>query len=82
MLCKMMRQIYKTAVPMLQMDIDAGDDMETDINNMLERLMIPLEDMETAGEISSAELSVDNINEINILQDEELPVNLKFVPRG
>ncbi len=81
-LCKMMRQIYKTAVPMLQMDIDAGDDMETDINNMLERLMIPLEDMETAGEISSAELSVDNINEINILQDEELPVNLKFVPRG
>ena len=71
----MMRQIYKTAVPMLQMDIDAGDDMETDINNMLERLMIPLEDMETAGEISSAELSVDNINEISHLVDGYITVN-------
>lgn len=81
-LCKMVRQVYLTAAQMLQTDVSASDDMETDINNMLERLMVPLEDMETKQEISSAELYVDNINEINILQDETLPVKLRFVPRG
>ena len=58
----MMRQIYKTVVPMLQMDIDAGDDMETDINNMLERLMIRWRIWRLRERSSSAELSVDNIN--------------------
>ena len=81
-LCKMIRQIYLTAVPMLQMNISASDDMETDINNILERLMIPLEDMESREEITSATLSVPDMNEINIVQDENLPVKLTFVPRG
>lgn len=81
-LCKMIRQIYLTAVPMLQMNISASDDMETDINNILERLMIPLEDMESREEITSATLSVTDMNEINIVQDENLPVKLTFVPRG
>ena len=81
-LCKMIRQIYLTAVPMLQMNISASDDKEKDINNILERLMIPLEDMESREEISSATLSVTDINEINIAQDENLPVKLTFVPRG
>lgn len=78
----MIRQIYLTAVPMLQMNISASDDMETDINNILERLMIPLEDMESREEITSATLSVTDMNEINIVQDENLPVKLTFVPRG
>lgn len=67
---------------MLQMDISASDDMETDINNILETLNVPIEDMADAEEISSGSVSIEDMENVNILQDEALDLMLKFVPRG
>lgn len=79
---KIIREIYKKSVAMLQMDISASDDMETDINNILETLNTPIEDMADAGELSSGSVSVADPEGVNILQDEELALKLTFVPRG
>ena len=79
---KMIREIYKQAVNMVQMDISASDDMETDINNILETLNIPLEDMAEAGELSSGSVSIEDLEHVNILQDERLDLVVSFVPRG
>lgn len=79
---KMIREIYTKAVTMLQMDISASDDMETDINNILETLNVPIEDMADAEEISSGSVSIEDMENVNILQDEALDLMLKFVPRG
>lgn len=79
---KMIREIYKRAVNMVQMDISASDDMETDINNILETLNIPLEDMAEAGELSSGSVSIEDLEHVNILQDERLDLVISFVPRG
>lgn len=79
---KMIREIYKQAVNMVQMDISASDDMETDINNILETLNIPLEDMAEAGELSSGSVSIEDLEHVNILQDERLDLVISFVPRG
>ena len=67
---------------MVQMDISASDDMETDINNILETLNIPLEDMAEAGELSSGSVSIEDLEHVNILQDERLDLVISFVPRG
>lgn len=79
---KIVREIYKQAVTMLQMDISASDDMETDINNILEALNTPIEDMADADEISSGSVSVADPESVNILQDEQLELKISFVPRG
>lgn len=79
---KIIREIYKKSVSMLQMDISASDDMETDINNILETLNTPIEDMADAKEISSGSVSIADTEHVNILQDEELELMLTFVPRG
>lgn len=79
---KMIREVYKKAVSLLQINIDASDDMETDINNLLETLNTPIEDMADAGEISSGAVTVPDMENINILQDERLDLEIKFVPRG
>lgn len=79
---KMIREIYKKSVSMLQMDIGASDDMETDINNILETLNTPIEDMVDADELSSGNVSIADLESVNILQDESLNLMLKFVPRG
>ncbi|ANU47202.1 hypothetical protein ADH76_20790 [Enterocloster clostridioformis] len=79
---KMIREIYKQAVNMVQMDISVSDDMETDINNILETLNIPLEDMAEAGELSSGSVSIEDLEHVNILQDEHLDLVVSFVPRG
>lgn len=79
---KIVRGIYKQAVTMLQMDISASDDMETDINNIVEALNTPIEDMADADEISSGNVSIADPESINILQDERLELKLSFVPRG
>ena len=79
---KIIREIYKLAVNMVQMDISASDDMETDINNILETLNIPLEDMAEAGELSSGSVSIEDLEHVNILQDERLDLVISFVPRG
>ena len=79
---KIIREVYKKAISLLQIDIDASDDMETDINNLLEILNLPIEDMADAGEISSGSISIADMENINILQDERLNLEIKFVPRG
>ena len=79
---KIIREVYKKAISLLQIDIDASDDMETDINNLLEILNMPIEDMADAGEISSGSISIADMENINILQDERLNLEIKFVPRG
>lgn len=79
---KMVREIYRKSVTMLQMDIDASDDMETDINNILENLNTPIEDMADAKELSSGSVTIEDMEHVNILQDEALDLTLKFVPRG
>ena len=79
---KMIREIYKKSVTMLQMDISASDDMETDINNILEALNTPIEDMADANEISSGSVTIADLESVNILQDVELRLKLTFVPRG
>lgn len=77
---RLVRAVRAAALEELQVEIDPGD-IEASIANIQEQLIIPVEDAVRDKIISSGSVSIDTDN-LNILVDEELDINITYVPMG
>lgn len=77
---RLIRDVSTAAFENLQIDIDA-ENPETDLAQLVEDLSTPVERMVEEKNISSGAVSI-NTEGLNILADEQVNVEITFVPRG
>lgn len=77
---RLVRDVREAALDELQVEIDP-EDIETSVANIQEQLNIPVEDAVRDKIISSGSVIIDTEN-LNILVDEQLDINITYVPMG